>query len=329
MDVIGWGVMGAARIAEIAVIPALQRARNARVVAIASRTLPRAQDAARRMGIAKAYGSYEALLDDPEVQAVYIPLPNALHREWTLRSASAGKHVLCEKPLAVSAEDCEAMIAACRRQGVTLMEAFMYRFHPRTERALEIAASGAIGEVRLVRAEFTFAARTPHGNIRFDPALGGGALFDVGCYAVNLCRAVLGEPREAMAFASTGSTGVDEVTGGLLRFDDRRLAVLDCALTLPRRQEYEIVGTDGTLRVPAPDAFLPGTADAELYVTRTGESQVIRFSGTDQYQRMVEHFGDALAGRPLALPPEDAVGNLRVLAALHASIRRGAPVSIA
>jgi len=329
VDTVGWGVMGAARIAEIAVIPALRQARNARLVAIASRALPRAQEAARRLGIPKAYGSYEALLDDPEVQAVYIPLPNALHREWTLRSAAAGKHVLCEKPLALSAEDCEAMISGCRRQGVTLMEAFMYRFHPRTERALQIAASGEIGEVRLVRAEFTFAVRTPRGNIRFDPALGGGALFDVGCYAVNLCRAVLGEPREALAFACTGPTGVDEVTGGLLRFDDRRLAVLDCALTLPRRQEYEIVGTEGTLRVPAPDAFLPGTADTELRVTRAADSRIVRFSGTDQYQRMVEHFGDALAGRPLALPPEDAVGNLRVLGALHASVRRGAPVSIA
>lgn len=323
MDTVNWGVLGVARIATVAVIPALLRARNARLVAIASRTLPRAQDAAHRLGVPRAYGSYDALLADPEVQAIYIPLPNTLHREWTLRCAAAGKHVLCEKPLAVSAADCDAMIDGCRRHRVTLMEAFMYRFHPRTQRVLEIVASGELGDIRLVRTSFTFQVQTPRGNIRFDPALGGGALFDVGCYAVNICRAVLGEPTDAVAFGAVGPSGVDEVTGGVLRFHDHRLAVVDCGLTLPRRQEYEIVGTEGILRVPAPDAFLPGVAETECSLERGREREVVRFPGVDQYQRMVEHFGDVLSGAALALSPQDAVGNVRVLAALHASLRSG------
>jgi len=323
VDTVNWGVLGVARIATIAVIPALRGARNARLVAIASRTLSRAQEAAQRLGVPRAYGSYEALLADREVHAIYIPLPNTLHREWTLRCAEAGKHVLCEKPLAVSAADCEAMVDGCQRRGVTLMEAFMYRFHPRTQRVLEIAASGALGDLRLVRASFTFQVQTPRGNIRFDPGLGGGALFDVGCYAVNICRAVLGAPTDAVAFGALGPSGIDEVTGGVLRFHDRRLAVIDCGLTLPRRQEYEIVGTEGILRVSAPDAFLPGVAETECVLERGREREVTRFPGVDQYQRMVEHFGDVLSGATLALSPQDAVGNIRVLSALHASLRSG------
>jgi len=313
-----------AYIGRVAVIPALQRARNARLVAIASRTLARAQEEARRLGIPRAYGSYDGLLEDAEIHAVYIPLPNTLHREWTLRCAAAGKHVLCEKPLAVSAADGEAMIAGCRRHGVALMEAFMYRFHPRTERVLQIVAAGGLGEIRLVRASFTYPARDPRTGIRFDPNLGGGALYDVGCYAVNICRAVLGDPNDVVASGSIGPTGVEEVAAGALRFDDGRVAVVDCGLTLPRRQEYEIVGAAGHLTVPAPDAFLPGEADTEIHLVRGAEREVVTIRGVDQSQRMVEHFGDVLSGAPLALPPEDAVGNARTLEALHRSLLSGA-----
>jgi xylose dehydrogenase (NAD/NADP) len=211
-----------------------------------------------------AIASLTEWLGDPEVQAVYIPLPNTLHREWTLRCAAAGKHVLCEKPLATSAAECEEMIAGCRRHGVVLMEAFMYRFHPRTERVLQMAAEGAVGELRLVRASFTFPASDPRTNIRFRPDLGGGALYDVGCYATNLCRAVLGEPEHVMAFGSIGPSGVDEVAAGVLRFPNGRLGVIDCSLTLPGRQEYEIVGSTGRLTVPAPNAFVAGMTDAQI-----------------------------------------------------------------
>ncbi|MDR7418108.1 MAG: Gfo/Idh/MocA family oxidoreductase [Armatimonadota bacterium] len=316
-----WGVLGVANIAVRAVIPAIHAAANARLVAIASRSTTRAQDAAARLGVLRAHGSYEALLADHDVDAVYIPLPNALHLEWTVRCAEAGKHVLCEKPLALTAADGEAMIAACRRRGVVLVEAFMYRFHPRTRRAAQLVAEGAVGDPRLVRAAFTFALRS-RDNIRLQADLGGGSLYDVGCYAVNVSRLMLGEPHAAFAFGQIGPSGVDEVLGGLLQFDGGRVALIDCALTLPRRQEYEVVGSRGRLVVPV--AFLPGTADAEIRLTRDEEPSVITVSGVDQYRLMVEQFGEAvLNGAPPLLPPEDAVANLRVIEALFRSLRGG------
>lgn len=321
MNPVRWGVLGVASIALRAVIPAIQRSTNGRLVAIASRGAARAQDAAARLGIPRAHGSYEALLADPEVDAIYIPLPNALHRGWTIRCAEAGKHVLCEKALAVTSADALEMIAACRKHGVLLMEAFMYRFHPRTQKVVDLAAQGALGDVRLVRASFTFRLRSRE-NIRLDPALGGGGLYDVGCYGVNVSRLLLGEPRAAFAFGQIGASGVDEVLGAVLRFDDDRLAIVDCGLTLSRRQEYEVVGTDGHLTVPL--AFLPGPADAEIHLTRDQERTVQVTPGVDQYQLMVEHFAEVVQARATPrLPPEDAVATLRVIEALLRSLQSG------
>ncbi len=326
MDEVRWGVLGVANIAVRAVIPAIQHARRSRLVAIASRTAERAQEAAQRLGI-RAHRSYEALVADPEVDAIYIPLPNSLHRDWTIRCAQAGKHVLCEKPLGVSAAECEEMIAACRQHRVVLLEAFMYRFHPRTERVARLVADGAISEARLVRASFTFPVRNPE-NIRLVPHLGGGALYDVGCYGVNVSRMLLGEPREAAARADFGTSGVDEVTGAVLRFDGNRLAVIDCSLRISRRQEYEVVGTEGYLTVPL--GFLPRTADADIILTRGEERSVITVPGVDQYQLMVEHVEDVvLDGVPLRLPPEDAAANLRTIDALYRSMKTGRAEAVA
>ncbi len=316
-----WGVLGVANIAVRAVIPAIQRARRSQLVAIASRTDSRARDGAERMGIPRAYGSYDELLKDSAVQVIYIPLPNSMHREWTIRCAEAGKHVLCEKPLALTAGDCKEMIAACRRHGVVLMEAFMYRFHPRTERVAQLILEGAIGEPRLIRASFTFAVSDPK-NIRLRSELGGGALFDVGCYGINVSRMILGEPREVFARGRVGPGGVDEQTGAILGFDSDRLALIDCGLRLSRRQEYEVVGTDGRLTVPL--AFLPGTADTEIHLVRGTEPSAISIPGVDEYQCMVEHFEDVvLSGAPLRLPPSDAVANVRTIEASLASMRSG------
>lgn len=314
-----WGVLGVARIALNAVIPAIQRSANGRLIALASRTPGKADETAGRLGIPRAHGSYEALLADPEVEAVYIPLPNSLHREWTVRCAEAGKHVLCEKPLALTAADAEEMIAACRRQGVVLMEAFMYRFHPRTLRVAELAAQGALGEVRLVRASFTFRVRSPE-NIRLNPDLGGGSLYDVGCYGVNVSRMLLGEPTAAFAFGRIGASGVDEVLGAVLRFEGGPVAVIDCGLVLSRREEVEVVGGSG--RIVVPTAFLPGVADAELHMFVDQDRKVLTVPGVDQYQVMVEHFAEAVrTGLPPRLPPEDAAANLRVIEALLRSLR--------
>jgi predicted dehydrogenase len=308
------------------VIPAIQASANGHLVAVASRNEARAREAAARLGAPRAHGTYEALLADPEVDAVYVPLPNSLHREWTVRSAEAGKHVLCEKPLATTAADCETMIAACRRRGVVLMEAFMYRFHPRTQRVAQLAAEGAVGDVRLVRASFSFRLRSAD-NIRLRPELGGGALYDVGCYGVNVSRLILGEPSRVTAHAQIGPSGVDEVLGAVLRCDGDRLAIVDCGLTLARREEYEVVGTGGRLHVPG--AFLPGMSDAVIRVIKDDDT-TLTVPGVDQYRLMVEHFAEAvLDGVPLKLPPEDAVANLRVIEAAQRSVRSSAAEAVA
>ena len=321
-------MLGVANIARRAVIPAIQRSGNGRLAAVASRGRARAEEAAREFGFARAHGSYEALLDDPDVQAVYIPLPNALHREWTIRCAESGKHVLCEKPLALSSAECDEMIAACREHRVLLMEAFMYRFHPRTEEVARLVRAGDLGEVRMVRAAFTFQATNPARNVRFRPDLGGGALYDVGCYTINVSRMVLGEPEEVFACGRIGEYGVDEQVGAVLRFGGGRLALIDCGLTLPRREEYEVLGTHGHLRVRR--AFLPGTADAEIEIWRAGERTSPSVPGAEQYQRMVEQFGHAIAtGSPVGLPPEDASRNVGVIGALLASLRSGKPELVA
>ncbi len=305
-------------------MPAIQRSQNGRIVAIASRIAGKAEEAAHRMGVARAHGSYEALLDDPDVQAVYIPLPNSLHHEWTIRCAEAGKHVLCEKPLALSPAECDEMIAACTQHRVVLMEAFMYRFHPRTEEVERLTRRGALGEIRLVRAGLTSLVLNPQDRIGFRPDLGGGALYDVGCYTVNVSRMVLGEPDEVFAYGHVGEYGVDEQAGAVLRFSKDQVALIDCSLRLPRRQEYEIVGTEA--RVTVPHAFGPGTADAEFVLTKGAEQTIRTIPGADQYQRMVEHVSDAiLSGVPVRLAPQDSTRNLRVITALRASLATGRP----
>jgi predicted dehydrogenase len=327
MDRLRWGVLGVAGIGMRVVLPAIQQSRNGHIVAIASRDAARADEAAHRLGIARAYGSYAALLDDHEVQAVYVPLPNTLHHEWVLRCAAAGKHVLCEKPLTTSPENAREMIAACTRAGVQLMEAFMYRFHPRTERIVEMIARGVVGVPKLMRASFTFPARDPSRNIRFNPALGGGSLYDVGCYTVNVTRMLLGDPDQAFAQGYIGETGVDELVGAILSFGSGRLALLDCGLTMPRREEYEIIGTEGRLTIPK--AFLPGTGDAEIHLTRGAERTVLTVPGANQYQVMAERFADAvLQGTDVPYSPDDAVGTLRVIMALLTSMRTGTPAEL-
>lgn len=327
MDRVRWGVLGVANIGMRVVLPAIQQSRNGRIVAIASRDAARADEAAQRLGIARAYGSYAALLDDHEVQAVYVPLPNTLHHEWVLRCAAAGKHVLCEKPLTTSPEHAREMIAACARAGVKLMEAFMYRFHPRTERVVEMVARGVVGVPKLLRASFTFPARDPGRNIRFNPALGGGSLYDVGCYAVNVTRMLLGDPEQVFAQGYVGENGVDELVGAVLAFGSGRVALLDCGLTLPRREEYEIIGTEGRLAVPK--AFLPGTGDAEIHLTRGAERTVLTVPGVNQYQVMAERFADAvLEGTGVPYSPDDAVGTLRVITALLTSVRTARPAEL-
>jgi D-xylose 1-dehydrogenase (NADP+, D-xylono-1,5-lactone-forming) len=326
---IRWGILSTAKIARRAVNGAIRSSSNGELRAVASRDGERARAFAREEGIPTAHGSYHALLDDDTIDAVYVPLPNSLHKEWTIRAVEAGKHVLCEKPLALDAAECREMVAVASANGVKLMEAFMYRFHPRTEKALEMVRSGAVGELKQIRSSFTFLLDRPN-DIRWDRELGGGALLDLGCYCVNVSRAMAGrEPVEVRAMANLHSSGVDRQMAGSLRFEDGLLAHFDCALTMARTQVYHVLGTDGHLRVM--DAFVPGTEDTVIErFDLENELTKVPVAGADQYRLMVEHFaGCVLTDGPVRHSAEDAELNLKVIEALHTSARKeGAVVAV-
>ncbi len=323
-DRLRWGIISTARIGIRRVIPALLRSRTGTAVAIASRDLARAREIAAKFQIPRAHGSYEALLADPDVDAVYNPLPNTLHPEWTIRAARAGKHVLCEKPLAIDARQAQAMVDACRAAGVLLQEAFMYRFHPQITELRRLVASGAVGVPWLARSAFTFPVGSDD-DIRLNPALGGGGLLDVGCYCVSISRLLLGEPQVVTA-SGAFERGVDVRLAGLLTFA-AGTALFDCGLRLPYRQCCEVVGAEGTITLSRP--FQPEEDPAVLLVRRGGRDERVEIPGTNQYTLMLDHMGTCIRQRqPPQFPPEDAVANLRVLDALQASARSGSSVGL-
>jgi predicted dehydrogenase len=324
-----FGVLGTARIGLTSVCPAIHASRDAELGAVASRDLGKAGDFARETLIPRHYGSYDALLDDQEIDAIYIPLPNSLHREWAIKAAERKKHILCEKPLGLSVSECLEMQAAADANGVRLMEAFMYRFHHRTQRLLEMARGGTVGELRIIRSAFTFGLTRPD-NIRLRSDLGGGALMDVGCYCVDISRRLAGKlPVEAQAWSTRGSGGVDTALCGSLRFANGLMAQFDCALDIERREFVEVVGTDGTL--VSNQAFVSGSGPVEI-VERHGRGAEIRhpFAGEDAYQRMVEHFADAvLADEPVRYGLADAAGTMAIIEALYRSARAsGQPMPV-
>ncbi len=304
-----WLILGCARIARRAIIRAIQAAPSAELVAIASRDREKAAAWAKEFGIPRFFGSYEEAVAHEGIEAVYIPLPNELHRPWTIRAAEGGKHVLCDKPLALNAGEAEEMVQACRSHGVLLQEGFMWRHHPRALRALELVRSGVIGELRLVRASFSFDINRT--DWRLDPARGGGALWDIGCYGVNAARFFTGaEPDQVQAEAVWWETGVDMTLVAQLGFGSRTLAQIDCSFEVPFRCHMEIVGTRGTLELP--DAFLPRTP-APLVINESGAVRTESFQA-DQYAEMIEAFSRAVRARqPLAWPAEDGLLNMRAL----------------
>ena len=321
-----WGVMSTANIGRKMVNPAIQASRNGELQAVASRNASQSRDFAEQGGIPVAHVSYAELLDDETIDAVYIPLPNSLHREWSIKAMEAGKHVLCEKPLGLTERECLDMCAAAEANNVKFMEAFMYRFHPRTEKVLQLIQEGAIGELTMIQSVFTFRLVQPD-NIRLDPQLGGGALMDVGCYCVNISRTAAGrEPVEVQAVASDSQSGVDNMMAGTLRFSDDLLATFQCDLNTRRRESYEIGGTEGYLRVT--DAFVPGNGDVVIEEFGSEDAPTIhKINGADEYQCMVEHFADCvLQGHNPRYPAEEAALNMRVIEALYASARSGGKV---
>ncbi len=314
-----WGILSTAAAAR-PIVRAARAVEGAEVVAVASRDVARADAFAAEHGIPRAHGSYEALLDDAEVDAVYVPLPNALHVPWSIRALDAGKHVLSEKPLARRPADVEAAFDAAERAGRVLMEGMMWRLHPRVE-ALGRLAREAVGEPRTVRATFRFTL--PDGpDVRRDPELDGGALMDVGCYCVSALRLLCGEPERVSAEAVTGPTGVDERVVATLRFPGDVLGTLDCAMDAPQHASLELAGTAGRLLVADPWP-VPGA------ITVDGDEVAAPGTDLDPFVVELQVFGDAVGeAREPRLGRADAVAQARVLDALRRSADTGEPVAL-
>ena len=315
-----WGVLGAAKIGARAVIPAIAEASNATLVAVASRDLPRAQALVADYPGARALASYEALLQDDEIEAVYIPLPNSMHVAWTIRALEASKHVLCEKPLGITSDEVRRIRAASQLASRWAMEAFMYRFHPQIRWTLEQLAAGRIGEVRLVRSSFVFDLHNRPGDIRLQGVLGGGSLMDVGCYPLNFCRAVFGgPPREVAArvIIPPGSE-VEMTMGAVLDFGDGRMGMIDSSFSLPRAFYAEVVGERGRIFLPGP--YTPGRAESVVRVVVGDETVERQFAGIDQYTLEVESFSANIRqGTPPFISLEDSLEQAESIERIYAA----------
>jgi len=321
-----WGILGCAAIAKRAVIPGIRASRNGEAVAIASRDHGKARRTAEEFDIPKAYGSYEELLADETIEAVYIPLPNHLHMEWTIRAIQSGKHVLCEKPLALTAIEAEAMRLAADSAGVQLAEAFMYRYNPRNERIKEVLRSGEIGEIRGIHGTLTFNSTGDRDNFRFQRDWGGGSLYDIGCYPISAARFFLEQEPEAAtvhALFSEEHGGVDMMASGLIEFQGGVALTFDCAMWAAFRDTLEILGSEG--RIYMSPAF--GGNDFTVW-TKDG-SRSVKTPEVNQYALQAERFADSVFGNALPLfPPSDAVHNMRVIDACLKSARERARVLI-
>jgi predicted dehydrogenase len=328
MRKINWGILGVAKIAVNKVIPALQRSEFGRVVAIASRDEGKAAAAAARLGIPRAHGSYEALLADPEVNAVYIPLPNHLHVPWSRRALEAGQHVLCEKPLGLDAADVRDLIAAAAAHPrLKVMEAFMYRSHPQWLTARRMVGEGALGRLRTIQAFFSYSNPDP-ANIRNQANMGGGGLMDIGCYCISLARFLFGaEPTRVMGQAEDDPAfGVDRLTSAMLEFPGGT-ATFTCATQLAAYQRVNIFGTEGRLELEIP-FNAPIDRGTRLWHQRGSDLHEITLPVCDQYTLQADLFARAiLEDAPVPTPLSDALANLQVIEAVRASARLGRPVA--
>lgn len=316
-NTVKWGILGAAWIANERVIPAIHKAENAEVIAIASRSQVKADQLAKVHGIPKAYGSYEALLNDPEINAVYIPLPNHLHLEWTLKAAAAGKHVLCEKPAALSEAQVRQMVEVCSKQNVLFMEAFAFRCHPKWQNIRAMLDAGEIGTIRNVSARYSFQV-LKEDDIRLEAEYGGGALYDIGCYCVQGVRLIMGtEPESVTAIPQMTPNGaVDQAMAVAMKFPGGRLATIDCTFAGSYNQSLEITGTEGIMRIEFPYQH------PKVSLVKKGQliNSVFEYQ-TNAYVAQIEHFSECvLEGRPSAiLPAEDAILNMRVIDRIYAA----------
>jgi D-xylose 1-dehydrogenase (NADP+, D-xylono-1,5-lactone-forming) len=321
-----WGLLSTARINRALLPPLRSSARN-ELTAVASRDMERAQAYADERNIPRVFGSYEAMLADPDVDVIYNPLPNSMHTEWTIKATEAGKHVLCEKPLANTLEEVDAITAAAKKAGVVVMEAFMYRHHPQTLKVKELVESGAIGKLQLIRGSFTFKI-ADEGDVRLNSSLGGGSIWDVGCYPISYARLIAGtEPVEVFGWQKTGAgSGVDESFFGQMRFPNEVHAQFDCGFRSPQRTHIELVGDKGNITVKTP--FTP-RLNEEIIVTNGDEKRIITTPGEDLYLGEVENMADAiLDGKPPRMSLADSRNNVALILALLRSAKEARPISL-
>jgi D-xylose 1-dehydrogenase (NADP+, D-xylono-1,5-lactone-forming) len=320
-----WGILSTARIKR-AVIPPIKSSSRHELSAIASRDLENARAEAREWDIPQFYGSYEALLEDPEIDVIYNPLPNSMHAEWTIKACQAGKHVLCEKPLALTLDEVDAMDAAARQAGVIVAEAFMYRHHKQTLRVKELVEGGSVGRLSLVRGAFSFNIGSPS-DVRLSADLGGGSVWDIGCYPISYSRFVIGsEPLEVFGWQQTGASGVEETFAGQMRFSGDVFVQFDSSFRAPERSFMEFVGTEGVLYVTNP--FKPGKHET-LILESDGQAQKISVKSHDLYLGEIEDMADAiLTGKQPRVRMEDSRNNVAAILALYSSARENKPVSL-
>lgn len=320
-----WGLLSTAAINR-ALIPPLRAAKRSSLAGIASREIGKATAYAREWDISKAYGSYEEILADPEIDIIYNPLPNSLHAEWTIKACQAGKHVLCEKPLAVSLEEVDAITEAARQAGVSVTEAFMYRHHAQTRQVKAIVDSGRLGELRLVHGAFSFLLTDPE-NIRMLPELGGGSIWDVGCYPISYARFVVGtEPEEVFGCQLTGPTGVDIFFAGQMRFPGEVVTQFDSGFSAGPRAYLEIVGKEASLNIANP--FTPGRRESIL-ISNGGRQEKIVVRSGELYMGEVEDMENAiLDGQPPLISLAHSRANVATILAFLHSAKEGQPVRI-
>lgn len=317
-DKIKWGILGYARIAKNSLIPAIQDSPNSELYALASGDPEKLKECRELDLCPKLYSRYEEVLEDPEVQAVYIPLPNSMHKDWAIRAMKMGKHVLCEKPISLNADECREMIAAARENGVLLMEAFMYRFTDRAFKVKEIVDSGEIGEVKYINSTFRFLLDRPN-TIKVKPELGGGSLYDVGCYPVSFVNWITGKLPVSCSSESVLENGVDTIFTGVLKYEDGLIATVNSGFNAFKETRSEIIGTKGRIDIPDTFAGLDGIVTVE---TGDGIRQV-SVVDTGRYALEVTDFADAiLKGRQPLISLEESLLNMQVIDMLLASMKK-------
>lgn len=328
---IKWGIISTANIAQKSVIPGIKESETGEVYAIASRNLDNAKKTAMELEIPVAYGSYEQLLADSNIDAVYIPLPNHLHKEWSIKAMEQGKHVLCEKPIALNANEAQEMEATSKKAGVVLAEAFMYRYHPRYQMIEELIQSGEIGKIRGIHGVFTFNNAAAKENVRYRKDWGGGSLYDVGVYPISAARMILKEEPQAAtvhAFFSEEHDQVDMMASGLLEFDHGVALTFDCGMWADFRNQLEILGTEGRIEVPS--AFVVNQNEQDHFYLHTSKgTQKVEVPYVNQYALQADAVGHSIQkGKTLPFPARDAVLNMKVLDACLTSAEERRRVEI-